>query len=73
MTIYLLQSPDGEHLLYTQIGAFLECQLNPIFVTPQHWSSLAKDGYPVHYKGWTVEKHTARSGKTVREENSNFL
>lgn len=56
MTIYLLTSPDGEHIPYTQIGAFLKCQLNPIFVTPQHWSELAKEGYPVTYKGWTVEK-----------------
>lgn len=74
MVVYILQHVETDVLLaYTQIGAFLSDQSNPIFITPRQWSNLCKEGYPVKYNGWMVWKLQAKTGKDVRAENSQIL
>ena len=74
MVVYILQDIEKKTLLaYTQIGAFLADQANPIFITPRQWSNLCKDGYPVHCRGWMVWKLQAKTGKDVKAENSQIL
>jgi hypothetical protein len=74
MTIYILTEPStGRRLLYTSITAFLEDTANPIFVQPRQWSNLCRDGYPVNYRGWMVEKEQATTTAEVRGMKLQFL
>ena len=74
MTIYILSEPaTGRRLYYTSITAFLEDSANPIFVQPRQWSNLCRDGYPVMYRGWLVEKEQATTTAEVRAMHSQIL
>jgi hypothetical protein len=70
MKIYILtEIATGKQFAYRSITAFLEHNKNIICMTNRNWSILSKNGYPVIYQGWKVNKIHAFSGSEVRADN----
>ena len=53
--IYLVTKQDGTKTAHSAVQSFLEHPMG-INLSKQYWSGLAKNGYPVTYKGDLVEK-----------------
>jgi hypothetical protein len=53
--IYLVTKQDGTKTAHSAVQSFLE-HPSGVSLSKQHWSSLAKKGYPVNYKGVLVER-----------------